>query len=94
MDESDVALAQLIRPTLTVLDSTRILMRNGPRGGNLDDVKKVDAVAASVDPVATDAWAATLLEADPDKLAWIQNAAAVGLGSTDYRASFRELKTG
>jgi uncharacterized protein (DUF362 family) len=38
MDESVVALAQLFRPTLPVVDSTRIIMRNGPRGGNLDDV--------------------------------------------------------
>lgn len=94
IDESIVALARLFRPTLTVVDSTRILMRNGPRGGNLDDVKQVDAVAASVDPVAVDAWAATLLGANVAKLAWLRNAAKADLGSVDFRASFRELKTG
>ena len=41
MDESIVALAQLFRPTLTVVDSTRILMRNGA----LDD----DVAASLVD---------------------------------------------
>jgi uncharacterized protein (DUF362 family) len=36
--ESLVDLADLIRPTLTLVDSYRILLRNGPTGGNLEDV--------------------------------------------------------
>jgi uncharacterized protein (DUF362 family) len=94
MAESIVALAQLFRPTLTVIDSTRVLMRNGPRGGNLDDVKQVDAVATTVDPVAGDAWAATLLDVDPTTLGWLGAAERAGLGSADFRTSFRELRAG
>ncbi|MBI4704314.1 MAG: DUF362 domain-containing protein, partial [Deltaproteobacteria bacterium] len=62
-------LAALMRPTLTVLDASRVLMRNGPQGGNLADVKDIGAVAASVDPVAVDAWACGLLGARPDRRA-------------------------
>ena len=36
--ESLVDLADFVRPTLTVIDSYRILVRNGPTGGNLQDV--------------------------------------------------------
>ena len=32
-------LASLVRPTLTVVDAVRILIANGPTGGNLDDVQ-------------------------------------------------------
>ena len=33
-------LSTVIRPHLTVIDAFRILMPNGPTGGNLDDVKR------------------------------------------------------
>ena len=39
---SIVDLAAMVKPTLTVLDATRVLMANGPTGGSLDDVKQVD----------------------------------------------------
>ena len=34
-------LTSRVRPTLTVVDAVRILVDNGPTGGNLDDVKKM-----------------------------------------------------
>jgi len=34
-------LATFLRPSLTVLDATRVLVRNGPQGGNLDDAKQI-----------------------------------------------------
>lgn len=40
--------------TLTVVDGVRLLMRNGPTGGSLSDVKKMDTVIASADMVAAD----------------------------------------
>ena len=36
--ESVVDLADFIRPTLTIIDCYRVLIRNGPTGGNLEDV--------------------------------------------------------
>ncbi len=84
LDEAIVELAALMRPTLTIIDASRLLMRNGPSGGNLADVKAGDAIAVSQDPVAADGWAATQLEADVAKLAWLQQAAARGLGVADF----------
>ncbi|MBW2453738.1 MAG: DUF362 domain-containing protein [Deltaproteobacteria bacterium] len=95
IDDAIVELAALMRPTLTIVDATRLLMRNGPSGGNLADVKAGDAIAVSQDPVAADAWAAAQLEADRDKLAWLHKAAARGLGVADYEAlSPVEVTTG
>ena len=39
----------VIRPQLTIIDATRILLRNGPTGGNLADVKVLDTLIASAD---------------------------------------------
>ena len=84
MDEAVAGLAQMFRPTLTVVDATRILMRNGPRGGNLADVRDEHALAISDDPVALDAWGSELLGVDLDKLGWLALAEQRGLGSRKY----------
>ena len=43
---------------LTIIDAGQVLVRNGPTGGNLADVKKFGAVFASADMVAADVTAA------------------------------------
>jgi uncharacterized protein (DUF362 family) len=83
-------LGALFRPTLTVIDATRVLLANGPQGGSLDDVKSVGAVCAGVDPVACDAWGAKQLGVDPRALGFIGEAARRGLGNPDL-ALVREL---
>jgi uncharacterized protein (DUF362 family) len=84
--ESVAGLAALIRPTLTVIDATRVLLRNGPVGGNLDDVKRLDSIAVSVDPVAADAWAANELGFDVAKVGYLALAEKLGLGRVDFRS--------
>jgi len=76
-------LAAFVKPKLTVLDGIRVLPVNGPVGGNLDDVKRKDTVAAGVDQVAIDAFGATLLDMKPKKIAHIVEAANRGLGTMD-----------
>jgi uncharacterized protein (DUF362 family) len=76
-----VDLAAAFRPTLTVVDATRVMMRNGPTGGRLEDVAVVNAVAAGTDPVACDAWAARQLGLDPTAVAQVVLAEGRGLGS-------------
>ena len=76
-------LSSAVRPTLTVLDAVRILTANGPTGGNLNDVKKLDTVIASTDPVAVDSYGATLFGKQGSDLGYIRNAAAMGLGVMD-----------
>jgi uncharacterized protein (DUF362 family) len=76
-----------MRPTLTVLDATRLLMRNGPTGGSLADVKRYDAVAVSVDPVALDAWAVTLHERHPHSMGWLRLGVRKKLGTLDFKSA-------
>jgi uncharacterized protein (DUF362 family) len=83
---SIVDLATLARSTLTVLDGTRVLMGNGPSGGSLQDVRVENAVAASTDEVAIDAFGATLLGRRPDEIEFIRLAESRGLGTADYRS--------
>jgi uncharacterized protein (DUF362 family) len=76
-------LATVIRPKLTVIDATRILLRNGPQGGNIDDVKVLDTVVASADPVACDAYATTLFDLQPKEIESTVAAYKHGLGEMD-----------
>ncbi|MGC8838106.1 MAG: DUF362 domain-containing protein [Anaerolineae bacterium] len=78
-------LASLFRPALTVVDAVRILVDNGPTGGRLEDVRKLDTVIASPDLVAADAYAATLFGLRPDDLDYVRAGAAMGLGRSDLR---------
>lgn len=78
-------LGAVFRPTLTVVDATRILMANGPQGGNLSDVRSFGAVAAGVDPVLCDAWGATQMGLDARSLAFIVEAEQRGLGRSDLK---------
>ena len=83
---SIVDLAAMVKPTLTVLDCTRLLMANGPTGGSLDDVKRFDAVAAGIDEVALDAFGASLLGLKPEAVGFIGEAERSGLGRSDYKS--------
>ena len=76
-----VDLAAAFRPTLTVVDATRVMVRNGPTGGRLEDVVAVNSVAAGSDPVACDAWAARQLGLDPADVGHVVLAEGRGLGS-------------
>jgi uncharacterized protein (DUF362 family) len=88
-------LAGRVRPALTVVDAVRILMNNGPTGGNLDDVKKLDTLIASADIVAADSYAATLFDLKPDDLAYIRAGVASGLGRSDLsNMKIEEIRVG
>ena len=85
--QSLVDLANFMLPTLTLMDGYRILIRNGPTGGNLEDVVMKKTMVAGTDPVALDAWAAKAWwNLDIEKLPYLQMAAARGLGTVDFAA--------
>ena len=89
---SIVDLAALFKPTLTVLDATRMLVANGPSGGSLDDVKRLDTVAAGIDEVALDAFGCTLLGLTPGDVGFVVEGARRGLGRADYKTlKFEEI---
>lgn len=91
---SVVDLASMMKPTLTVLDATRILLANGPSGGSLDDVKRLDTVAVSADEVALDAFGASLLGLSPADVGSIALGEKAALGRADWRSlKLEELGT-
>jgi uncharacterized protein (DUF362 family) len=88
---SDLSL--MMRPTLTVLDGSYVLMKNGPTGGDPSNVKPGDAVVVSVDPVAGDAWAFEhLLGRGRDYPAYLHKAQAKGAGHVYWQDRMREVR--
>ncbi len=60
LSRSIVDLTAFFKPCLHVLDAVRILTANGPQGGSMKDVIRLDTIAASADPVRIDAFGVTL----------------------------------
>jgi uncharacterized protein (DUF362 family) len=79
-------LAMMIKPTLVVLDGHTTMMRNGPTGGSLSDLKETQTMIVSTDQVAADAFGATLLDKTVDELAFIKKAEAMNLGTADFQS--------
>ena len=73
----------VIRPKLTLMDATRILLRNGPSGGNPADVKVLDTLVASADIVAVDAYSTSFFDLKPQDVGAIAAAKELGLGESD-----------
>ncbi|MBD3384590.1 DUF362 domain-containing protein [candidate division KSB1 bacterium] len=72
-----------VKPTLTLIDAYRVLLRNGPSGGNLADVVTKKECIAATDRVAADAYAITLLDVDPNQMEYLKIAQDRGLGTMD-----------
>jgi len=70
-----------MRPDLIVLDATRVLLTNGPKGPG--ETKNVGEVVAGFDPVAVDAYAATLLGLEPQQVPHVELAHQLGVGEMD-----------
>lgn len=83
IDESLADLSLVIKPTLTILDAVRILTANGPQGGDLKDVRKMDTVIAGVDQVAIDSYGATLFGMKGSDLGYVRIGDKMGLGKMD-----------
>ena len=83
LDESLVDLSQVIKPTLTILDAVRILVNNGPSGGDIKDVRTLNTVIAGVDQVAVDSFGATLFGMKGSDLGYVKIADKYGLGTMD-----------
>ncbi len=67
-----VDLAQFFKPTLTLIDAIRVMIKNGPSGGSLADVAVMNRLILSDDPVAADARAASLFGYTPDDVGFIR----------------------
>lgn len=69
-----------IKADLIILDSYRMLLRNGPSGGSLKDVKLAKTLVCGTDPVAIDSYGASLFGLDPANIGFIKVASERGLG--------------
>jgi uncharacterized protein (DUF362 family) len=76
-----VDLATALRPTLNILDATRALKTNGPKGPGV--VEELGIVCASPNICAVDAYGAKLLGHDPASIPHIAMASQAGLGEHD-----------
>ncbi len=70
---------------LGVLDAYRVMLTNGPSGGNPRDVRLVKTIVASTDLVALDAFAAKeFFNKTPQEVRHIKYASDLGLGKLDF----------
>jgi len=79
-----VDLAQFFKPTVTLIDATRIMIRNGPFGGSTSDVAEKNTLILSDDQVAADAKASLLFGKRPQDIGFIRMAHKWGLGTSDF----------
>jgi uncharacterized protein (DUF362 family) len=81
---SIVDLAAALRPTLTIMDATRVLKHNGPTGGSLDDVAIENTLIAGLDEVAIDAYSLRFLDLTPDAVPFLALGEQRGLGQVNW----------
>ncbi len=93
LDRALVDLAAFFKPTVTVLDAYRVLLRNGPQGGRTSDVKLQKTSVVSIDPVAADALGASFFDMKPEEMAYIPLAQARGLGQINLEKLRVEKRT-
>jgi uncharacterized protein (DUF362 family) len=86
IDVSIADLAHFIQPTLTVVDATRVLLRNGPQGGNVADAKDMHTVIATVDQVAADAYGCQLIGRTAEEIPYLKMGQDRGLGTMDWKS--------
>ncbi|MDY6954994.1 MAG: DUF362 domain-containing protein [Thermodesulfobacteriota bacterium] len=78
-----VDLAQFFKPTLTLIDATRIMTKNGPSGGSPADVAVKNTLILSNDQVAADARACGLFGYAPEEIGFVRLGQKWGLGTYD-----------
>jgi uncharacterized protein (DUF362 family) len=83
IDDNLADLANFVRPKLTILDAYRILINNGPQGGNLRDVKEIKTIIAGKNIATVDAYGTTLFDMKPTDLGCVVKANKFGLGEID-----------
>ncbi len=79
------------KPTLNIVDAYNVMVRNGPRGKDANDLVKMDSLIVSPDIVAADAAALKILngawklagEAEFPQIQHVEIAADLGFGKND-----------
>lgn len=86
-------LNRVVKVDLTVLDAYRVMRRHGPSGGRPEDVDNspqgARRIIAGTDPVAVDAYGASLFGYQPEDIGFIRFAAEAQLGSADWQSALK-----
>ncbi len=82
-DQKIVDVNSLVKPHLVLLDAYRILVRNGPTGGDLADVETPKTLVAGTSQISVDAYGATLFNMKATDLSYLVKANEQGLGEID-----------
>ncbi|MEJ7734187.1 MAG: DUF362 domain-containing protein [Polyangiaceae bacterium] len=85
IDVSIADLATFMQPTLTIVDAVRVLMRNGPQGGNVADAKDMNTIIATTDQVAADAYGCQLIGRTADEIPYLKMGHERGLGTMHWQ---------
>jgi len=86
-------LNRVVKVDLTILDATRVMFRGGPNSPRLADVdhspERAQRIVVGTDPVAVDAYGATLFGMEPSDVGFIRYAAEAGLG--EFKISVHDV---
>jgi uncharacterized protein (DUF362 family) len=82
LHQSVADLTSVVKPALSVIDASIVLLSNGPGGPGL--TKAPGTVIASSDVVAADSYACSLFGMTADQVPYIVDAGRMGLGNVDY----------
>lgn len=85
INESILDVSLTVKPALIVLDAIRILVSNGPQGGDLSDVVTLNTVVVGTDQVAVDAFGASLFGMKARDIGYIRLGHEAHLGTMDIR---------
>jgi hypothetical protein len=73
-----------------IADGRKLLMRNGPTGGSLNDVKRADTIVVGTDCTPVDSWCVSrLLEKPRHEILYLDKAIQRGLGR-DWRPQWTQ----
>ena len=89
---SDFAL--MMKPTLVIADGRKLLMRNGPTGGSLNDVKRGDTIVVGTDSISVDSWCVTqLLEKQRHEIVYLDKVISAASARTGGRSGRRRSRS-
>jgi uncharacterized protein (DUF362 family) len=80
MHESIADINRIVTSRLTVIDAMTLMLRNGPTGGRVEDLKRVDTIIASANVLEADCEAAKLFGSRPAEVEYLVLGAKAGIG--------------
>lgn len=88
-----VDLADFIQPDLVVIDAYRVLVRNGPTGGDLADVQQLKTVIVSHDSTLADIAGCKVMGVSEQEVPYLKHAIQRNFGLTDMnKADILDLR--